>query len=201
MGPPSNVFFQLVLISWMVKLSSCLIWQIISFILPPNEYDCVYASLSGPTIELQKMPILAKKIIFSDEAHFDHGGYINKQNCHIWGTENPHACIEKKTHPKRVTVWCRFWTGGIIGPFFFDNEQGKNVTVNGDRYRAMLGEFWFIKIQDEDIGNISFLQDGATCHTEEATHDVLRPVFEDRIISSEQRFDTVVLLFVGCRQR
>ena len=41
LGPPSNVFsFQQVLISWMVTLSSCLIWQII---LPPNEYDCVYA--------------------------------------------------------------------------------------------------------------------------------------------------------------
>ena len=36
-------FFQLVLISWMVTLSSCLFWQIISFILPPNEYCCVYA--------------------------------------------------------------------------------------------------------------------------------------------------------------
>ena len=27
----------------MATLSSCLIWQIISFILPPNEYGCVYA--------------------------------------------------------------------------------------------------------------------------------------------------------------
>ena len=47
------------------------------------------ASLSGPAIDLQKMPILPKKIIFSDEAHFDLGGYVNKQNCRIWGTENP----------------------------------------------------------------------------------------------------------------
>ena len=28
-----------------------------------------------------------KKIIFSDEAHFDLGGYVNQQNCRIWGTE------------------------------------------------------------------------------------------------------------------
>ena len=34
-----------------------------------------------------------KKIIFSDEAHFDLGGYVNKQNWRIWGTENPHAYI------------------------------------------------------------------------------------------------------------
>ena len=36
-----------------------------------------------------------KKIIFSEEAHFDLGGYVNKQNCRIWNTENPQACIEK----------------------------------------------------------------------------------------------------------
>ena len=40
-----------------------------------------------------------KKIIFSDEADVDLGGYINKQNYRIWGTDNPHAYIEKPTHP------------------------------------------------------------------------------------------------------
>ena len=59
-------------------------------------YTLVYASLSGPTIDLQKMPILKKKIIFSDEAPFDLGGYVNKQNCCIWRTENPHAYIESR---------------------------------------------------------------------------------------------------------
>ena len=38
------------------------------------------------------------------------------------------------------------------------------------------------KIEKEDIGNIWFQQDGATCHTAKATLDVLCPVFEDRII-------------------
>ena len=101
------------------------------------------------------MPILAKKkIIFSDEAHFDLGGYVNKQNRRIWGTKNLHAYIEKPTHPKRVIVWCRFWSRDIIGPFFYENEQGEAVTVNGDRYRAMLNEVLFTKIEKEDIGNI-----------------------------------------------
>ena len=47
----------------------------------------------------------------------------------------------------------------------------------------MLNEFLFPKIEEEDIRNIRFQQDGATCHTAEATLDVWRPVFEDRIIS------------------
>ena len=44
-----------------------------------------------------------KKIIFSDEAYFDLGGYVNKQNCRIWATENQHAYIENPTHPQRRT--------------------------------------------------------------------------------------------------
>ena len=93
-------------------------------------------------------------MIFSDEAHFDLGGYTNKQNFRIWDTENPHVYIEKPAHPKRVTVWCGFWSKGIIRPFYFENEQGEAVTVNSDRYRAMLNEFLYTKIDDEDIGNI-----------------------------------------------
>ena len=53
----------------------------------------------------------------------------------------------------------------------------------------MLNEFLFTKIEEEDIGNIFFQQDGTTCHTAEATLDVLRRVFEDRIIS--RRADVV----------
>ena len=76
--------------------------------------------------------------------------------------------------PKRVTVCCGFWSRGIIGLFFFENEQGEAVTVNDDRYRAMLNEFLITKIEDEDIGNIWFQQDSATCHAAEAARDVLK---------------------------
>ena len=63
-------------------------------------------------------------------------------------------------------------------------------------------EFLFTEIEEEDIGNIWFQQDGVTCHTAEAALDVLRPVFEDRIISRRTdivwlprncEFDTVAL--------
>ena len=38
----------------------------------------------------------------------------------------------------------------------------------------MLNEFLFTKIEEEDGGNIWFQQDTTTCHTAEATLDVLR---------------------------
>ena len=46
-----------------------------------------------------------------------------------------------------------------------------------------------IVIEEEDIDNIWFQQDGATFHTAEPTLDALRPVFEHRIIS--RRADVV----------
>ena len=177
----------------------------------------------GLRLTYRKWRFWQKIIIFSDEAYFDLGGYVNKENCRIWGKENRHAYTEKPAHPKRVTVWCRFcsrcklshfsskmskerplqshayiekpthpkrvtvWCGfqprGTIGPFCFENEQGEAITVNGDRYWAMLNEFLFTKIVNEDIGNIWFQQDGATCHTDEAKLDVLRPVFKNHITS------------------
>ena len=70
--------------------------------------------------------------IFSDEAHFNLGGYVNEQNCCIWGTETPQAYVEKPTHPNRVTAWCGFYSRGIIEPFFFENEQG--LALTGERY-------------------------------------------------------------------
>ena len=53
----------------------------------------------------------------------------------------------------------------------------------------MLNEFLFTKIEEEDIDNIWFQQDGSRCHTADATLNVLRPVFQDRIIS--RRADVV----------
>ena len=97
-----------------------------TFFLQPNEYGFVVYTLEQVDLRstYRRCRIWQKKIIFSDGAHFDHGGYVNKKNCHIWGTESPYAYIEKSTHPKRVTVCCWFWSKGIIGPFFSENEQG-----------------------------------------------------------------------------
>ena len=88
---------------------------------------------------------------------------------------------------KRVTVWCGFWSRGITGPFFFENKQAEAVTVNGNRYRNMLNEFLSTKIEEQDIGNIWFQQDDATCHTAEARHDILPPLFLKILLSAAER--------------
>ena len=70
-----------------------------------------------------------------------------------------------------------------MGRHLVQNEQGECVTVNGNRYRAMLKKFLFTNIEEEDIGDLWFQQDDVTCHTAEATFDVLSPVLEDLFIS------------------
>ena len=37
----------------------------------------------------------AEKLVFSDEAMFHVCGKVNRHNVHIWGTENPHATMER----------------------------------------------------------------------------------------------------------
>lgn len=124
-----------------------------------------------------------KKIIFSDEAHFHVDGYVNKQNCRIWGMENPRVVQEQPMHAQRVTVWCGFWTGGVIGPYFFENEAGNAVTVNGVRYREMIREFLWPHLDGMNLDDMWFQQDGATCHTTRETTELLRQKFHGRLIS------------------
>ncbi|GFT67893.1 uncharacterized protein TNCV_2286351 [Trichonephila clavipes] len=72
-----------------------------------------------------RIPDFHKRILFSDEAHFWLNGCVNKQNCRIWSEANPQVCVETPLHPEKLTVWCSLWAGGIIGPYFFKNDEGQ----------------------------------------------------------------------------
>ncbi|GFX78011.1 aquaporin-10 [Trichonephila clavipes] len=132
--------------------------------------------------EIAVVPDFHKRILFSDEAHFWLNGYVNKQNCRIWSEANPQVYVETPLHPEKLTVWCALWAGGIIGPYF-KNDEGHNVTVNGDRYRAMITNFFIPELNNHDVQELWFQQDGATCHTARATIDLLKDTFGDRLIS------------------
>ncbi|GFU35418.1 putative DD41D transposase [Trichonephila clavipes] len=133
--------------------------------------------------EIAVVPDFHKRILFSDEAHFWLNGYVNKQNCRIWSEANPQVYVETPLHPEKLTVWCALWAGGIIGPYFFKNDEGHNVTVNGDRYRAMITNFFIPELNNLDVQELWFQQDGATCHTARATIDLLKDTFGDHLIS------------------
>ncbi|GFW13140.1 putative DD41D transposase [Trichonephila clavipes] len=133
--------------------------------------------------EIAVVPDFHKRILFSDEAHFWLNGYVNKQKCRIWSEANPQVYVETPLHPEKLTVWCTLWVGGIIGPYFFKNDEGHNVTVNGDGHRAMITNFFIPELNDHDVQELWFQQDGITCHTARATIDLLKDAFGDRLIS------------------
>ncbi|GFW28854.1 uncharacterized protein TNCV_201771 [Trichonephila clavipes] len=61
--------------------------------------------------------------------------------------------------------------------------RSHNVTVNGDRYRATITNFFIPELNNHDVQELWFQQDGATCQTARATIDLLKDTFGDRLIS------------------
>lgn len=126
-----------------------------------------------------------ENILFSDEAHFHLNGFVNRQNCRYWNDENPKMKHQKPLHSPKVTVWAAISSKGIIGPFFFEDSRGRNITVNTDRYVAMLEGYLTPELARSRIANTRtwFQQDGATCHTSNDSMAVVRQMFPARLIS------------------
>ena len=92
-------------------------------------------------------------------------------------------------YPQRVTIWCGFWTGGVIGPYFFENEAGQAATVNGARYRDVITRFFLPKLDNIDVVDMWFQQNDTTCHTANETIQLSHETFPGRLLS---RLDRVI---------
>ena len=71
----------------------------------------------------------------------------------------------------------------MIGPYFFVDENDRHVTVNGERYRAMLEDYLWLELDELDINDMWFQQDGATSRKARVTIDLLKGKFGERVIS------------------
>ena len=129
------------------------------------------------------------KIIMSDEAHFTLNGTVNKQNCRIYATENPQEIQEVTLHDEQVTVWCGVSAKTVIGPFFFQNENGHAVTINQELYRDMMTNFVMPIIRRKRMRQFWFQQDGAPSHTSRITIDFLKNLFPGRLMSKSGDLD------------
>ena len=131
----------------------------------------------------------SNKLFFSNEVYLTLVGCVNKQNYGIWGTENSQV-IEETLQSEKVAVWCALYSKSVIGPYFFgfysfaddnnifhsysferkprpyffENDEGTTVTVNSKRYGYMATDFFLPAIEEYDLENMWFQQDGATCH-------------------------------------
>ena len=71
----------------------------------------------------------------SDKAKFCLHGTVNSH----WGTSRPDPAQKPPMDSPKLNVWVTTCQYGYIGPFFFNDQQGANVNVDGTRYLEMLG--------------------------------------------------------------
>lgn len=122
---------------------------------------------------------------FSDESHFHLNSNMNRQNCRSWGKTPPDEVLQRPLHSPKVTVWCALSAQGIIGPFFFEDRNGNTMTINKDRYIAILKKFWQTLTRKcvDTLHQQWMQQDGAPPHTALASLEWLSEHFDARIIS------------------
>jgi len=113
-----------------------------------------------------------------DEANFHLCGSANSQNCRYWATEKLHNIRQKPLHSEKVIVWCGVASFGVIGPYFFEDEAGRAVTVNSARYTEMLRIFLELELQRLGVETQTpwFQQDRATPHTKDCSASPQRDV-------------------------
>ena len=85
-------------------------------------------------------------LLVSDEAHVQVSGYAIKQNFRFWAPNNPHELHQCPLHSTKLTVCCEVYSHFIIGPYFFENEKRRTVTVNAERYKLILEKFLSIEL-------------------------------------------------------
>jgi len=99
----------------------------------------------------------------SDEAHFHLSGAVNKQNFRYWAENNPRQIHERPLHSPKVTVWCAISKFGVIGPYFFEPQLEELM-------------------EEINMGDIWFQQDGATAHTARVSMTKLRQMFPTHLV-------------------
>ncbi|GFY31737.1 hypothetical protein TNCV_4200461 [Trichonephila clavipes] len=129
---PTKLTYRLILSSpsHVIEFDCQVIYSQFGLAIHQNDHQARRRFVEWAQNEIAVVPDFHKRILFSDEAHFWLNGYVNKQNCRIWSEANPQVYVETPLHPEKLTVWCALWAGGIIGPYFFKNDEGHNITVN-----------------------------------------------------------------------
>ena len=134
---------------------------------------------------IEDNPDFLDHVWFSGEVHFLLSGYVNSKNNVYWGTAPPEEVLQRPLPSVKCTAWVAISKHGIIGPYWFEDENERSQTVNKERYVAVLRKFWASlgHRRGTDRDDQWFQQDGVTHHTSNHTLDWLRERFQERLIS------------------
>ena len=87
------------------------------------------------------VPDFLDNVWFSDEAHFLLSGHVNSKNNIFWGKTLPEHCLQRPLHSVKCAAWVAISKHGIIGPFWFEDDNERSVTISTGRYVQVLGKF------------------------------------------------------------
>jgi len=120
---------------------------------------------------------------FSDEAHFLLSGHVNSKNNIFWGSTPPEHCLQRPLHSVKCTAWVAISKHGIIGPFWFEDDNERSVTISTERYVQVLGKFCSALSRRRGVVRVLqwFQQDGTTHHTSNESLAWLQQRFPDRL--------------------
>lgn len=121
-----------------------------------------------------------QKIIFTDIAYFHLNKTVETHNGYILLADNSKMDLSTPTNSERIAVWCGFWSGGVIGPYFLSSETNIDPT---DCYCFLLNNFVWEKLKDIDLNNVWFQKGDSTNLNETCINNVLQEKFANRIIS------------------
>ena len=79
---------------------------------------------------LRETPDILNNLLMTDEAYFHLSGFVSKQNMRYLSPVNPKELHEITLHSPKMTVCCGVGAFGIVGRYFFQNDNEETVTVN-----------------------------------------------------------------------
>ena len=91
---------------------------------------------------IEDNPDFLDHVWFSGEVHFLLSGHVNSKNNVYWGTTPSEEVLQRLLHSVKCTAWVAISKYGIIGPYWFEDENERAQTVNKERYVAVLKKFW-----------------------------------------------------------
>ena len=152
-------------------------------LLPP-DYDKRMDMCRWFLQKLQENPDFLDTVWFSDEAHFHLSGQINSKNAYFWGDSPPDYVLEQPLHSPKCTAWAAISPQGIIGPFWFVDDDNTTTTVTAETYSAMVKRFVAtLKRKRIPVRQQWLMQDGASSHTANTTLELLAGIFQERVVS------------------
>lgn len=171
----------------------------ITAIVPENTIPIRLKAAKQFVEVLLHFPTLHRLIWYTDETHFD---TLEELNARILSRSRPDisvAGVQKERYPKRFTLWgAMHYEHGMIWFTNFTNDVGNYGNVNQFNYHDCLTYFFSEldrRFTPEQISQMWFQQDGASCHTSFISRAFIFSKFGERLIDRNSEGDNSLGLF------